>query len=129
MEPLISFVGLFVMIALAWLMSPHKRIIPWRVIGGGLALQLLFGWFVMRRKEGQWVFDRVGDVFNALLACSDVGAERLFGKNYMDHYLAFKVLPTIVFFSALISIFYYYGVMQWIVGLLARLMRRTSGTS
>ncbi len=129
MEPLISFVGLFVMIALAWLMSPHKRLIPWRVIAGGLVLQLLFGWFVMRTKWGARFFDRVGDVFNALLDCSDVGAMRLFGDSYRFDSLAFKVLPTIIFFSALMSIFYYYGVMQWIVGLLARLMRWTLGTS
>jgi CNT family concentrative nucleoside transporter len=53
----------------------------------------------------------------------------VFGENYADQFFAFKVLPTIIFFSAFMSIFYYYGVMQLIVGLFAKVMQKTLGTS
>lgn len=129
MERLISFGGLFAMIGLAWLMSTHRRRLPWRVIVGGLVLQVAFAWFIMRTRVGRWVFARFADVVNALLECADAGSSRLFGEAYLEHYLAFKVLPTIIFFSALMSLLYYFGVIQLLVKLFAKLMQHTLGTS
>ena len=59
MERVISFFGLFVMIGLAWLMSSHKRIFPWRVVIGGLLLQLVFGWMILKTDYGKAFFDGV----------------------------------------------------------------------
>lgn len=129
MERVISFSGLFVMIGLAWLMSSHKSKIQWRVVVGGLLLQFAFAWFVLKTKAGEWVFARFADVFRALLDCSDAGSSQLFGEGFQEHFLAFKVLPTIIFFSALMSLLYYFGIIQVVVKLFAKLMQYTLGTS
>jgi concentrative nucleoside transporter, CNT family len=129
MERLLSFFGLFVMIGLAWLMSSHKSKVSLRIIVGGLLLQFGLGLFVLRTKIGASVFDAIGNVFLALLSCVDAGSEFVFGENFAEHFFAFKVLPTIIFFSAFMSIFYYYGVMQFVVGLFAKAMQKTLGTS
>jgi CNT family concentrative nucleoside transporter len=59
----------------------------------------------------------------------EAGSEFVFGADYAEHFFAFKVLPTIIFFSAFMSIFYYYGIMQFVVGVFAKAMQRTLGTS
>jgi CNT family concentrative nucleoside transporter len=129
MHRLISVLGIVVFIGLAWLMSSHKRRVNPRIIVGGLVLQLGLAYFILQTSVGAAVFDAIGDVFLALLNCVNSGSEFVFGRDYTHHFFAFKVLPTIIFFSAFMSIFYYYGVMQLIVGLFARLMQWTLGTS
>jgi len=129
MHRLISVLGIVVFICLAWLMSSHKRRVNPRIIVGRLLLQFGLALFVLRTPVGAAVFDTVGDVFLALLGCVDAGSKFVFGDNFAEHFFAFKVLPTIIFFSAFMSIFYYYGVMQIIVGLFAKAMQKTLGTS
>lgn len=127
--PYISLLGLVVMIGLAWLMSSHKNRFPWRVVLGGLVLQFVFAWVILRTDPGEWIFDGVNTIFVKLLDCVGAGSEFVFGPTYTEHFFAFKVLPTIIFFSALMSVFYYYGVIQKIVGLFALVMQKTLGTS
>ena len=118
------------MISLAWLMSSHKRRIPWRMIASGLLLQFAFAVLILLTDFGQMIFHGVDKVFVGLLGCVDAGSQFVFGKEvYEEHFFAFKVLPTIIFFSAFMSIFYYYGIMQKVVGLLAMVMQKTLGTS
>jgi len=129
MERLVSILGLFVMIGLAWLMSSHRSRVNWRLVGGGLLLQFTFAVLILMTKPGQLLFEQLDTIFVTLLSFVDVGSEFVFGPSFRDHFIAFSVLPTIIFFSAFMSIFYYYGVMQWIVGLFARLMQKSLGTS
>jgi CNT family concentrative nucleoside transporter len=129
MERYISLLGIVVIISLAWLMSSHKNRFPWRVVLGGLALQFVLAVVILRTKPGELAFVWVNTIFVSLLSSVDVGSKFVFGDNFSDHFFAFKVLPTIVFFSALMSVFYYYGVIQRIVGLFAQLMQKTLGTS
>lgn len=129
MHRLISVLGIAVFISLAWLMSSHKRRVSPRIIIGGLVLQFGLAAFIIRTRAGQAVFDAIGSVFLALLEGVNAGSEFVFGAVYVEHYFVFKVLPTIIFFSAFMSIFYYYGVMQFVVGVFARLMQKTLGTS
>ena len=127
---LVSGLGLFVMIFLAWLMSTHKRIVPWRVIIGGLILQFSFAFLILRTKSGARFFELLAIVFTKLLDFVDAGCAFVFGEDtFRDHFFAFKVLPTIIFFSAFMSILYHFGIIQFIVGVFARLMQRTLGTS
>jgi CNT family concentrative nucleoside transporter len=126
----ISLLGLFVMLFLAWCMSAHKTKISLRVVLGGLGIQLLFAVLVLKTDAGRNFFQSVGDVFTVLLDYVDAGAGFVFGANtFKEHYFAFKVLPTIVFFSALMSLLYYLGVMQFIVKIVAIAMQKTLGTS
>lgn len=129
MERLISCIGLFTMVGIAWSMSSHKEKVSLRVVGGGMLLQFGLALLVLKTSQGQWLFQQMGDVFNALLDCVDVGSQQVFGPSFTDHFIAFKVLPTIIFFSSLMSILYYVGVIQTLVKGLAWLMQRTLGTS
>ena len=129
MHQFVGLLGLVVMISLAWLMSSHKRLIPWRMILGGLLLQFSFALVILRTSAGQWVFRGIDKIFVGLLNCVDTGSRFIFGAGFEEHFFAFKVLPTIIFFSAFMSIFYYYGIMQKVVGLLAAGMQKTLGTS
>ena len=125
----ISFVGLFAMIGLAWLMSRHKRQFPLRVVIGGLVLQASFALMILHTRAGERVFDELGDFFTRILSFVDAGSEFVFGAEYSHHLFAFQVLPTIVFFSALMSILYHLGVVQIVVSLFARVMQYVLGTS
>lgn len=130
MERVISFFGLFVMIFLAWLLSSHKRKFPWRIVVSGLALQLILGVIVLKTRPGQIFFRAIGDVFNKLMEFTNVGSAFLFGQELVDnHVFAFRILPTIVFFSCLMSMLYYVGLMQQVVKAMAWVMQRTLGTS
>ncbi|TWT93478.1 Nucleoside permease NupX [Botrimarina colliarenosi] len=129
MERYISLLGLAVIIGLAWLMSSHKSKFPLRIVIAGVLLQFAFALLILKTAAGKAVFVAVDKVFVGLLGCVDAGAEFVFGADFADHFFAFRVLPTIIFFSAFMSIFYYYGIIQKVVGLLAIVMQKTLGTS
>lgn len=141
MERYIGLLGLVVMILLAWLMSSHKSRFPWRVVLMGLGLQLAFALLILKAPGGQYIFQQLGEFFNQLLAFVDEGSMLMFGVNPNDadegmpprvvllRTFAFGVLPTIIFFSSLMSVLYHLGIMQLVVGALAWVMRRTLGTS
>ena len=134
MERYTSILGLAVILFLAWLMSSHKGRFPLRVVLGGLGLQFALALFILKTGPGEWIFEIVNDVFVGLLNCVDRGSVFVFGDDrvgddYTEHFFAFKVLPTIIFFSALMSVFYYYGVVQKVVGFFAMIMQKTLGTS
>ena len=129
MHRFIGILGILVFIGLAWLMSSHKRRFPWRVVIGGLVLQFSFAALILLSEPGTAFFRGVNTVFVSLLESVDVGAEFVFGEDFAEHFFAFRILPTIIFFSAFMSIFYYYGIMQKVVGLLAVVMQKTLGTS
>ncbi|MBX7184003.1 MAG: hypothetical protein K1Y01_02565 [Vicinamibacteria bacterium] len=157
----ISFIGLFVLIGIAWLISEDRKRFPTRVVVWGLILQLGFGFLVLKWEPGEHFFSRLNDVFNALLSFSTEGAKFVFaslgsvGPGSLQDYLirvgkpstdpavqqaisfgtvpgfsfAFQVLPTIIFFSALLSILYYLGIMQKVVVLFAKIMAKTMNVS
>ena len=146
-QRLISFGGLFVLMGLAWLMSSHKKKRPdLRIIGGGLVLQFTLAVIMLRTPPGQWLFEGIGVAFTHFSGFVDQGAGFVFGDDATKQalntgtpipdnstlnriYFAFRVLPTIIVFASLMSILYYFGVMQLIVNLLARMMQATLRTS
>ena len=137
MQPrLVCAVGLFTFIGLAWLISTDRRRFPVRVVLGGLILQLVLGFAVLRTSPGRWLFERIGEAFMAVMVTVESGSGFLFsagGENPLGDSLlgtfAFGVLPTVIFFSSLMSILYYIGLMQRVVWGMAWLMRFTLGTS
>ncbi|MEK7288222.1 MAG: NupC/NupG family nucleoside CNT transporter [Elusimicrobiota bacterium] len=131
----ISFLGIFVLLGMCWLMSSHKKIIPWRVILWGMGLQFIFGILVLKTTPGLWLFNQLNDMMNSLLGFTQEGSNFLFrsfitGKveGPMVNF-AFNVLPTIIFFSSLMTVLYHIGVMQWIVKIFAVVMFKTMKTS
>ena len=129
MERVISLLGLVVMMGLAWAMSEHKKQVNLRVVWGGLLLQLVLAVFILKTSIGAAIFQSIGDFFTATLGFVDAGTSLVFGEEYLHHFFAFKVLPTIIFFSSLMSILYYLGIIQKVVEAFAYVMQRTLGTS
>lgn len=133
---LICLVGITVFILMAWAVSSDRRRFPWRIVLGGLLLQLLLAFLVLRTSGGRWVFDQIGDLFTAVMSNVEAGSGFLFATGNRtpigDSLLAtfaFGVLPTVVFFSSLMSVLYHLGVMQRLVAGMAWVMRFTLGTS
>ncbi|MEO1592245.1 MAG: NupC/NupG family nucleoside CNT transporter [Cyanobacteria bacterium J06632_22] len=129
MERLIALLGLGVFVGVAYLISVNRRAIRWRPVLWGLALQILLALFILRTPVGLVIFQWLGTLVSNFLNYSDAGASFVFGENFEDFFIAFKVLPTIVFFSAFIGLLYHFGILQWLVGLLARVMVYTMKTS
>ena len=140
MERLIPVLGLCVLLGIAWLLSSDRSRVSVRIVLGGLLMQFALALVVLRSDLGQSVFQTIGDLFTNLLDCVDQGAGFVFGTNevstpagntpaYKVHFVAFKVLPTIIFFSSLMSILYYIGAMQKLVGAISFVMQKTLGTS
>ncbi len=145
MQRFIPLLGIAVFLLLAWAMSAHHRRVQWRIVIGGMLMQFVLGLLILRVPEGKWVFESIGNMFTNLLDCVDKGAGFVFGDGpvktpafdnpeattpaFKVHFVAFKVLPTIIFFSSLMSILYYIGVMQKLVGGISLIMQKTLGTS
>lgn len=137
----IGVLGIATMLAIAWLISYDRKHINWRLVASGLALQAAFGILVLKTRPGRWFFERVGEMVNGLLGFVVEGARFAFGylvdgtapagiaSSAGTAVFAFRVLPTIIFFSSLMSVLYYLGVMQWVVKGIAWVMQRTLGTS
>ena len=128
-ERLVSLLGLIVILGLSWLLSRDRFNLRMRPILGGLGLQLMLALFVLRTSVGQQLFAGIGSIFSQLLDCVQEGASFVFGEGYTEHFFAFKVLPTIIFFSALTSVLYYCRVLQPIVWICGWVMQRTLGVS
>jgi len=146
-ERLIGVLGVAVMVALAWLLSHDRKRVNWRLVGSALSLQLVFSLIVLKTDIGRGVFAYVGGLIEKLIGFQSEGARFVFGNLVQSSvpvtgegisagvvaqtgaFFAFSVLPTIIFFSALMSVMYYLGVMQLIVKALAVVMQRTLKTS
>ncbi|MBU0529396.1 NupC/NupG family nucleoside CNT transporter [bacterium] len=135
MERFIGLLGIFILLGLAFAMSNNRRKLDWRLIFWGLSLQLLFALFILKTPIGQPFFGAVDIVIKKLLSFSDAGSDFLF-KSFSAGVVeapllnfAFRVLPTIIFFSSLMAILYYFGIMQKVVKGIAWVMERTLKTS
>ena len=130
LERVWCFGGLFGLIGISFLLSNNRKQVPWRLVGIGTALQIAFAVLILKTPFGGPVFAATGEVFGRLLGFTSAGANLLFGFNpsFLATF-AFGVLPTIIFFSSLMAVLYYVGVMQWVVRQVAWAMRKTMKTS
>jgi len=129
MERFTGLLGFFVILAIAWALSSDRKRIHWRVVVLGTGVQLLFAVLILKTAGGQAVFDAIGRTVTAFLDLTDEGSAFIFGDDFRDHFFAFKVLPTIIFFSSFITVLYYLGIMQWIVRGFAWFMMKVLRTS
>jgi CNT family concentrative nucleoside transporter len=129
MERAISALGLVVFLGLAYLLSTQRRAVRWRTVAWGLGLQLALALLVIKTPWGFAAFEQLGALTRRFLDFSDAGARFVFGDKFTDHFFAFKVLPTIIFVSAAMTLLYYYGVLQRVVEAIAWVMMRTMRTS
>jgi len=130
-----GLLGMVTLLGLAFAMSNNKRRIDWRLVFWGLGLQAFFAVFILKTPIGQPFFAAVDTAIKRLLSFSDAGSDFLFasfGTGMVEGPLmnfAFRVLPTIIFFSSLMAIFYHFGIMQFVIKWIARAMQKTLKTS
>ena len=125
-----GLLGLFVLVAIAWVFSANRRKVNWPLVAKGLSIQLIFAIAILKFSWIKRGFEWVSESFVTLLSFTTSGSEFLFGGLINDtqtfgYIFAFQVLPTILFFSALTSLLFYYGILQKIVYAFAWVMRRT----
>jgi CNT family concentrative nucleoside transporter len=129
---LTSAFGLFALLAVCWAASNNRKAIPWRVVGWGTGLQILFGLAILKTRPGYWLFDHLSKGFERLIGFTDDGAKFVWGWLYRKDgppVFLIDILMTIIFFASLMSLLYHFGVMQWVVSGIAKVMRKTMGTS
>ncbi len=150
-----SFLGMALLLFLAWAFSVNRRLVPWRVVLWGVGLQFVFAVFILKTPVGARIFDWLNTVVVALLGFTVEGARFIFGELVYNNVpvgygepgtnapidaipgqvaqtgasFAFNVLPTIIFFSSLMTVLYHMGVMQWVVKGMAWVMQKTLRTS
>ena len=143
MEKFISVFGIFTILGLAYLLSNNKNKIDKKLIFWGISLQIFFALMILKVPGGKIVFGWIDTIIKKILDFSVEGSKFLFG-NLADDSLyfpsdgswpgfgfqfAFLVLPTVIFFSSIMSVLYHIGIMQKIIKVISKIMQKTMGTS
>jgi CNT family concentrative nucleoside transporter len=151
-ERMMGLIGLALILVLAFLFSTNRKAIPWRLVILGTVLQAVLAVIVLKTQLGRIMFDGANNFIVKILSFSNEGARFVFG-NLVDlnvpigipkgaygpmsdltltgafantgAFFAFSVMPTIVFFSAVTAILYYFGILPFIIRGIARVMQTT----
>jgi concentrative nucleoside transporter, CNT family len=129
-----GILGLLTMLGLAYAFSTNRRAIRMKTVAWGLGLQIAFAIFVLKADIGRRIFQTAGNAVNRLLSYSFEGSKFVFGElgkqgSSLGFYFAFQVLPTIIFIAAFFAVLYHFGVMQFIIKQVAKVMTRVMGAS
>ena len=130
-----GLLGVAAILLVAWTFSENRRRISPRMVLGGLGLQWLFGFLLLRFEAGRAALDWAAKWVESVLACAATGATFVFGEKLVDpagpagFVFAFRVLPTIVFVAALFAVLYHLGVMQLVVQAFAWVTAKVLGSS
>ena len=135
MERLIGIAGILVLLCIALAMSNNRKAISWQLVTWGLGIQILFAIIILKTPVGVPFFGAIDIGIKNLLSFSDAGSDFLF-KSFRYGVVedplmnfAFRILPTLIFFSSLIAVLYHLGIMQFVVKWIARVMQKSMGTS
>ena len=133
MDAFISILGIFVLLGIAYLLSNNRKAIRVRTVFGALAIQIAIGAFILYVPIGRDSLLGMSNAVSKVIAYANEGISFVFGGlasgESVGFIFAIKVLPVIVFFSALISLLYYIGVMQWVIKLIGGGLQKVLGTS
>lgn len=129
-----GLLGILAIVFIAWIFSTDRKKINWRTVGMALLLQFIIAFSVLMFPAVQKFFEVFGKCFVAVLGWTKAGADFLFGPlmdtTGVGYIFVFQILPTIVFFSALTSLFFYLGILQkivWVMGWIMTKLMRISG--
>ena len=115
--------GMLVLLFIAYLFSNNRKQIAWKTVGLGLLIQVIIAIGVLKISFVKSIFETMGNFFIKVLEYTGAGTKMLLGEfGYINKYgfiFVFQALPVIIFFSALSSILYYFGIIQRVVGFLA----------
>lgn len=125
-----SLLGILVLTGTLWLLSSNKKQINWIMVIKGILMQAVLAFLVLKVPGVSWLFDKFSMLAVTLLDFTREGSEFLFGALISNtegfgYIFAFQVLPTIIFFSAVTSLLYYYGILQRVVRAMAWVMQKT----
>ncbi len=135
MQVLSGVLGIAFFLGVAVLISRDRKAINWRLVGVGLTLQLVLANVVLNQTVQEHVFGPINDLVKTLLGFSEQGATFVLSSFVTGSVepavlnFAFWVLPTVVYFSAIMSLLYYLGLMQPVIKVIAKVMQKTMGTS
>ena len=147
MDILRGLIGMLTIIGIAWVLSNNKKSIPWVTVAKGLLIQFVLAVFILKgRMMEQWfsplgwpkeVFRWISSFFVLVIDYTTAGANFVFGslangpatEGSLGFFFAFQVLPTIIFFASLTTLLYHYGILQFIVKVMAIGMQKVLGTS
>ena len=137
MERLTAFIGIFTLLGIAFLLSDNRKAINFKTVLSGIGLQFFLAFFILGTPFGEPIFRSLDNAITTLVSFSDSGSTFLF-KSYVSgsvhpslENFAFRTLPTIIFFSSIISVLYHFGIIQKIVRVFAKIFQKTmfiSGT-
>ena len=133
---MIGILGIIVLLGIAFIMSNNRNNINYRIVLWGMGLQIIFALIILKAPIGKPLFGFFDKVISKLISFSDAGGDFLFKSFVSDvgfHValanFAFRALPTIIFFSSLMAVFYHFGIIQFIIKWIAKAMQKTMGTS
>ncbi len=130
-----GLIGVVVLLGLAWLISEHRRRIDWRLVGGGLLLQVVLAVVLLKVPGPATAVEWLSYGVAGVIARADAGIAFVFSRQLIEpgtpwgFIFAVRVLPVIIFFASLMSVLYYLGLMQRVVAGLAWVLRRTLGVT
>ena len=123
-----GFLGISTILVIAYLLSNNKKNIDWKTIGIGVLSQLIIAIGVIKVDAVAIFFEKIGEGFLAIVVFTNAGTKVLFGEladsEKYGAIFAFQILPVIIFFSALTSVLYYYGIIQKVVKGMAWLLAK-----
>lgn len=133
MDKIIGIFGLAIFILIAYLFSTNRKKVDWKLVAIGVVLQVIFALLVLKVPLGQKFFQFASNIIDKLLQFTTEGTAFVFGDlvnvNKIGFIFALQVLPTIIFFSALMSILYHLGVMQFFISIISKGLAKILGTS
>lgn len=122
--------GIFVVFAIAFALSTDRKSINWRTVLSGLAIQLIFAFIVLKWELGRKALLKLSEGVQKVVGYANEGVSFVFGDLLNVGYaFALSVLTIIIFFSALISVLYYLGVMQFVIKIIGGFLSKVLGTS
>ena len=136
MEQFTGVIGVIVLLGIAYLLSNDKKMIDMNIIIWGLGLQISFAFIILKTPLGEYIFTYLNNIIVKLISFADAGSDFLFtsfipevGYHVALINFAFRALPVIIFFSSLIAVTYYFGIIQFIIKKIAFIMEKTMKTS
>ncbi len=124
-----GLIGLLVIPGIAWLLSTNRFGVRWRTVVTGIAIQFVLALLILKTAPGRAFFAGATEVVTGFLEFADEGSRFVFGEGFEHVPFAFRVLPTIIFFSSVVAVLYHLGVIQRVVKVFAVVMTKVMGTS
>ncbi len=129
---MVSLLGIVLLLGIAFLLSTNRNKINWRTVGGAFAIQALIGAFILYFEPGIQMLLAMTEFVGDVIGYSQQGIDFVFGavgNKSLGFIFAFNVLPVIIFFSSLIAVLYYLGIMNWIIRLIGGFLQKVLKTS